>query len=156
MGIMTKKSKVLYSGAKDRIPNTIISTCFKIHFHEIMNKRLHNEEFPGLFFCLPSIPDWKEKINQHHDNVNLNPIDCSLVSFQPDLLNPTNAEFGSPQVELLYWYFRQVAEGSNAILIRNQTICLLRARKIIATLFGSALPSNNLTLPNSSWRFNFR
>ena len=42
-GVDNKKSTVLYSAAKERIPNAIISTCFKKH-HEIMNERRHNEE----------------------------------------------------------------------------------------------------------------
>ena len=115
-----KKSKVLYSAAKDRIPNIMISTCFKKLFHEILNKRRHNEEFSGVFFFLPSITNWKKKINQHRDNVNLSPIDCSLyylnlfspdkeVSFRPDLLNSANAELRSPKVELHYRFFRHVA-----------------------------------------------
>ena len=49
-GHNNRKSKVLYLAAKDRIPNAIISTCFKKHFHEIMNERLHNEESSDLFF----------------------------------------------------------------------------------------------------------
>ena len=39
-----KKSTALYSAAKERIPNVIISTCFKKHFHEIINERRQNEE----------------------------------------------------------------------------------------------------------------
>ena len=77
-GYNDEKSKVLYSAAKDRIPNTTISTCIKKNFHEIMNERRHIEELSGLFFYLPSITDCKEKINQFRENVNLNPIDCSL------------------------------------------------------------------------------
>ena len=73
-----EKSKVLYSAAKNRIPNAIISTCLKKHFHEIKNDRRHNEESSGLFFYLPSITDCKEEINQYRENVNLNPTDCSL------------------------------------------------------------------------------
>ena len=49
-GYNNKKSKVLYSAAIDRIPNAIISTCFKKYFHEIINERQHNEESSGLFF----------------------------------------------------------------------------------------------------------
>ena len=125
-----KKLKVLYSAAKDRIPNAIISTCFKKHFHEILNKRWHNEEFSTVLFYIPSITDWKEKINQHRDNVNLNPIDYSLdylnsfspdkeVSFRPDLLNSADVELRSRQVKLLYQFFRNMAETSNANLIRS-------------------------------------
>ena len=101
-GYNEKKLKVLYSGTKNKIPNAIITTSFKKHFHEVLNERWHNEEFPTLFYFLPSITDWKEKINQHRDNVNLNLIDCSLdylnsfspdkkVSFQPDISNSADA-----------------------------------------------------------------
>ena len=96
-----KKPKVLYSADKDIIPNAIISFCFKKHFDEIMNNTVRN--FLVLFFFLLSITNWKEKINHHRDNVNLNLIDSSLdylssfspnkeVGFQPDLLNSANAE----------------------------------------------------------------
>ena len=101
-GYNEKKLKVLYSGTKNKIPNAIITTSFKKHFHEVLNERWHNEEFPTLFYFLPSITDWKKKINQHRDNVNLNLIDCSLdylnsfspdkkVSFQPDISNSADA-----------------------------------------------------------------
>ena len=47
-----KKSKVLYSAAKYKIPTAIITTSFKKHFHEVLNERRHNEEFSNLFFIL--------------------------------------------------------------------------------------------------------
>ena len=101
-GYNEKKLKVLYSGAKNKIPNAIITTPFKKHFHEVLYERRHNEEFPTLFYFLPAVTDRKGKINQHRDKVNLNPIDCSLdylnsfspdkkVSFQPDLSNSADA-----------------------------------------------------------------
>ena len=110
---------------EDRIPIAIVSITFQKHFHEILNERHHNEQFSGLIYFLPSI-----KINQHKENVNLNLIDCSLdylnsfspdkeVSFRPDLLNYAEAELRSPQVEILYQFFRQMAETSNASIIRN-------------------------------------
>ena len=72
----------------------------------------------------------KEKINQHRDNVNLNPIDYSLdylnsfspdkeVSFRPDHLNSADVELRNPQVKLLYQFFRNMGETSNANLIRS-------------------------------------
>ena len=92
-----EKSTMLYSYAKYRIPNAIISTCFKKYYHEIINKRHHGEEFLSLNFYLPSITDCKEKINLYRPNVSLNPVDCNLnylksfshekVHFQPHLLN---------------------------------------------------------------------
>ena len=77
-GVDNKKSTVLYSVSKEIIPNTIVCTCFKKHFNEIMDERQHKEESSSLFFFLPSITDRKEKINQFRDNVSLKPIDCSL------------------------------------------------------------------------------
>ena len=88
---------------------------FKKHFHQILNQRCHSEEFPSLFYFLPSITDQKEKINQYKENVNLNLIDCRLdylnsfspdkeVGFRPDLLNSADAELRNPQVELLYQF----------------------------------------------------
>ena len=116
-GYSEKKSLVLHSVAKEKIHNAFISTCFKKHFHEIMNERWHNEEFSSVFFYLPSVTDREGKINQHRDNVNLNPIDCSLdylssfsydkeVSFRPDLSNFPSKELRNPQVEILHGFFR--------------------------------------------------
>ena len=73
-----QKSTVLYSVSKERIPNAFVSTYFKKHFREIIDERRHNEEFSVLFYYLPSVTDRKEEINQFRDNVNLNPIDCTL------------------------------------------------------------------------------
>ena len=129
-GYSEKKSLVLYSVAKEKISNAFISTAFKKHFHEIMNERRQNKEFSGVICYLPSTMGRKEKISQHWCNVNLNLIDCNLdylssfssdkeVSFRPDLLNSSNKELRDPQVEILYRFFRQIAETSNANLARN-------------------------------------
>ena len=94
-----------------------------------MNQRWNNEKTSSAFFFLPSITDRKERIKQFRDNVNLNPIDCSLeflnsfspdkeVNFQPHLINSYDVQQRGPQVELLYSFFRQMAETSNANLIQ--------------------------------------
>ena len=44
-GYNEEESTVLYSYAKDRIPNAFVSTCFKKHYHEIINERRHGKEF---------------------------------------------------------------------------------------------------------------
>ena len=134
-----KISSVLYSAAKGRIPNSFVSMCFKKQFPEVTEERQHGEKFSTLFFYLPSTTDCKEKINEFRDNVSLNPINCSLdflnsflpdsnVTFQPYLLNSNDLEKRDPQTELLYKFFRQLAETSNAILIRNAD-CLLASNK---------------------------
>ena len=94
-----------------------------------MNDRRHNEGLSSLFFYLPSITDRKEKINQFRENVNINPIACSLellsnfspekVDFKPHLLNSSMPKKRDRQVELLYNIFRQMAETSDANLIQN-------------------------------------
>lgn len=102
----------MYSAAKDNIPNAIILTCVKKHFHEVMNGRQHNEESSGLFFYVSSITDHKQRINQYRKNVNLNRIDCNLelmssflpdkVDFQPYLFDSRVTEKRDSLVELLY------------------------------------------------------
>ena len=93
-----------------------------------------------LFYFLPLTPNRKEKINQHKENVGLDPIDCSLnysnsfppdkeVSFRPDILNSDNAELRSPQIELLYQFFRQMAETSNANIIPDADYLLATDNK---------------------------
>ena len=115
---------------KNKIPNVIITTSLKKHFQEILNERHHHEEFFSLFYFLPSVIDRKEKINEHKENVNLNLIECSFdylnsfspdeeVSFLLDLLNSADAELRRPQDELLYQFFRQMAEASNSNIITN-------------------------------------
>ena len=138
-GVNDKKLTVLYSADKDRIANAIISTCFKKYYHEIMNVRRHNEESSSLFFFLPSIIDRNDKNNQFRDNVNLNPIDCSLeflssfspdkVDFQPHLLKSSDAEKRDMQVQLLYKFFRQMTETSNGNLIRNADYLLASVKE---------------------------
>ena len=92
--------------------------------------------FLGFFYFLLLISDQKERINQLKRNVNFNPIDCSLdylnpfpldkeVSFWPDLLNSFEADLRSPQVELLYRFFKQMDETSNANIIGNADYLLL-------------------------------
>ena len=104
-----------------------------------MNERRHNEESSSLFFYLTSITDRKVKINQFRENVNLNPIDCSLellssflpdkVDFKPHLLNSKMPEKRDPQVEFLKKLFRQMAETSNANLIRNADYLLASGKQ---------------------------
>ena len=131
-----KKSTVLYSVSKEIIPNAIVSTCFKKHFNQIMNERWHKEESSTLSFFLPSITDRKEKITKFRDNISLNLINCSLeflnsflrdktVGFQPHLLNLSKIEKRGPQAELVYNFFRQMAETSNVNLIRNANYLLV-------------------------------
>ena len=43
-----------------------------------MNERREKEDFSTLFYYLPSITDRKDDINQHRNNVNLSPVDCSI------------------------------------------------------------------------------
>ena len=118
----------------------LLVQSFKKKIHEILNERRHNEEFPSLFYFLPLTPDWKEKINQHKENVSLDPIDCSLdylnsfspdkeVSFRLDILNSDNAELRSPQIELLYQFFRQMAGTSNANIIPDADYLLATDNK---------------------------
>ena len=95
-----------------------------------MNERQHKKECSTLFFFLPSITDFKEKINQFRDKISFNLIDCCLeflysfspdkkVHFQSHLLNSTDIEKRGPQVELLHNFSRHMAETSNANFIRN-------------------------------------
>ena len=79
-GFDSEKASVLYSSLKQKIPDAFTSTSFKTHYSEIMNERKEKEDFSLLFYYLPSITDRKEEINQHHNNVNLLPVDC-LISF---------------------------------------------------------------------------
>ena len=53
-GYNTKKSKVLYSATKDKIQMLFIITSFKKHFHEVLSKLHHTEEFSTLFYFHPS------------------------------------------------------------------------------------------------------
>ena len=68
-----------------------------------MNEKREKEVFSMLFYCLPSITDRKEEINQHRNNVNLLPVNCSISfiesfskkkkeKFNPSLLNSTDQD----------------------------------------------------------------
>ena len=122
------KSKLLYSFSKQQIPNAFVSVAFKKHFQEIMSES-SNESSSSLFYFLPSISDRKEEINQHKNNVSLNPIDITTdfiesfspekVSFKPDLLSSSDEKERKPQTEMLYGLFNHIAKVSNQNLERN-------------------------------------
>ena len=61
-GYDKSKSKVLYSFAKQQIPDTFISTSSKKHFHGVMNEK-KDEKYYRMFYYLPPISDRKEEIN---------------------------------------------------------------------------------------------
>ena len=106
-----------------------------------MNERHHNGSYflNGLFFYFSSITDHKEKINQYHQNVNLNLTESSLellnsfspdkVDFQTHLVNSSVTEERDPQIELFYKFFRKMAETSNANLIRNANYLLVSCKQ---------------------------
>ena len=96
-GFDVAKASVLYSSSKQKIHDTFITISFKKHYSEVMNERREKEDFSTLFYYLPSITDRKEDINQHRNNVNLSPVNCSIPfiesfsknkeQFNPSLLN---------------------------------------------------------------------
>ena len=139
-GFDPNKSSVLYPTSKQKIPHAFISTAFRKHYFEIINKRREKEEFSTLFYYLPSITDRKEAINLHKNNVNLTPVDCLLTviesfaskkgtSFKPQLLNSTTPEHRNPQVEMLYGVFRKIAEYSNNNLVHNADYLLAKNKR---------------------------
>ena len=128
-GYSKTKSTVLYSYAKQQIPDTFISTSFKKHFQEVVNEK-KDEPYSNMFYYLPSISDRKEEINQHKSNVSLLPIDVTLefiasfssekqYKFQPDLLNSKDEKEREPHVKVLRDLFRNIAQFSNQNLERN-------------------------------------
>ena len=96
-----------------------------------MNERRHNEES-----STSSITDHNDNFC---DNVNLNSVDCSLeflnsfspdkVDIQPHLSNSSDPEKRDQQVGLMYNLSRQMAETSNANLIRNADYLLASAKE---------------------------
>ena len=130
-GYNKSKSSVLYSYAKQQIPDTFISTSFKKHFQEVVNEK-KNEEYSKMFYYLPSISDRKEEINQYKSNVSLVPTDVTLefinsfssekqYCFQPELLNSRDQKVREPHVKVLRELFRHIALFSNQNLERNIT-----------------------------------
>ena len=128
-GYNKSKSTVLYSYAKQQIPDTFITTSFKRHFQEVVNEK-KGEAYSEMFYYLPSISDRKEEINQHKSNVSLVPIDVTpefinsfssekQYKFQPDLLNSRDEKVREPHVKVLRNLFRNIAQFSNQNLERN-------------------------------------
>ena len=58
--------------------DTFIRTSFKKHYSKITNERRQKEDFSALFYYLSYITDRKQDTNQHCNNVNLSPVDCSI------------------------------------------------------------------------------
>ena len=104
-----------------------------------MNWRREKEDFSTLLYYLPFITDRKEDINQHCNNVNLSPVDCSISfikSFSKNkekfnllLLNSIDQNLRRPQVEMLYGVFRKMAEYSNNNLKRSANFLLAKLNK---------------------------
>ena len=128
-GYSKAKSTVLYSYAKQQIPDTFIATSFKKHFQEVVNEK-KDETYSEMFYYLPSISDRKEEINQYKSNVSLVPTDVTLefinsfssekqYKFQPDLLNSRDEKVREPHVKVLRDLFRHIALFSNQNLERN-------------------------------------
>ena len=128
-GYNKAKSSVLYSYAKQQIPDTFIATSFKKHFQEVVNEK-KNEDYSKMFYYLPSISDRKEEINQYKSNVSLVPTDVTLefinsfssekqYNFQPDLLNSRDEKVRVPHVKVLRVLFKHIALYSNQNLERN-------------------------------------
>ena len=130
-GYDKSKSKVLYSFAKQQIPDTFISTSFKKHFHEVMNEK-KDEKYSKMFYYLPPISDRKEEINQYKENVSLVPMDVSVdfinsfssekqFDFQPKLLNSSDQKVREPVVKVVRELFKHIAKYRNQNLERNVT-----------------------------------
>ena len=125
-GFNKAKSSVLYSYAKQQIPDTFISTSFKKHFQEVVNEK-KNEDYSKMFYYLPSISDRKEEINQYKSNVSLVPTDVNSFSSekqynsQPDLLNSRDEKVREPHMKVLRELFKHIALYSNQNLERNIT-----------------------------------
>ena len=128
-GYSKAKSSVLYSYAKQQIPDTFIATSFKKHFQEVVNEK-KNEDYSKMFYYLPSISDRKEEINQYKSNVSLVPTDVTLefinsfssekqYNFQPSLLNSKDEKVREPHVKVLRELFKHIALYSNQNLERN-------------------------------------
>ena len=139
-GFGPNKSSVLYPTSKQKIHGAFVSTAFRKHYFEIINKRREKEEFSTLFYYLPSITDRKEAINLHKNNVNLIPVDCPLTfierfaskkdrSFNPQLLNSTTPEHRNPQVEMLFGVFRKIAEYNNNNLVHDADYLLAKNKR---------------------------
>ena len=133
--VTTENSTLLYSFCKERILNVISSTALKKHLNEILNECRTSAEFSILFYYLPSITDRKEDMNQWWNNVNLDPIDCSLeflsgfsttgTQFRPDFLESNNPEIREPQVQILYAFFNHMVQVSNNNLVKNSDNLIL-------------------------------
>ena len=128
-GYDKSKSKVLYSFAKQQIPDIFISTSFKKHFHEVMNEK-KDEKYSKMFYYLPPISDRKEEINQYKENVSLVPMDVSVdfinsfsskkqFDFQPKLLNSSDQKVREPVVKVVRELFKHIAKYRNQNLERN-------------------------------------
>ena len=138
-GFDSAKSKVLYSYSKNKIPDAFFSTAFKKHYSEIRNEKRDNEDSSSLFFFLPSITDRKESINQWLGHVNLVPIDLTIdffksysskkEKFKPHLLNSTDPEERTPQVEMLLVDVKHMAQYSNQNLSRNVNYQLVKENR---------------------------
>ena len=71
------KAAILYSTSKRKFQTHLSQPPLKNTILKLL-MRGEKDEFSSLFYYLPSITDRKEEVNEHHGNVNLSPVDCSL------------------------------------------------------------------------------
>ena len=139
------KAAVLYSTSKQKVPDVFVSTAFKKHYSETINKRREEEEFSTLFYYLPSIIGRKEEVNQYRNNAKLSPVDCSLSfieifatkkgeNFRLQLLNSTDPEKRNLQVKMLSGLFKQIAQYSDNNIIRNKDFLLSKHKRRVENI----------------------
>ena len=75
-GYNKKKSKVLYSYYRGKIPNSFSGTTLNRHRTQIESGEDENN-FSKIYFFLPAITDRSEEINQYLRNVSIFSIDIT-------------------------------------------------------------------------------
>ena len=78
MDLIPKKLQCCFNLRNKKKLTPLLALPLKKHYSEIMNERRQKEDFSALFYYLSYITDRKQDTNQHCNNVNLSPVDCSI------------------------------------------------------------------------------
>ena len=134
-GFEKEKSKILYSTLKQPLSNIFQGTSFKKYYPMLLNEG-QVQNFPTLFFFLPSTTDRKEKVNKFMTNVSLHPIDVryedfqkysrNRIDFKPQDLDLTYFDKKIAAREIVLNFFKEAVTVSNSNLVRNARALLLR------------------------------
>ena len=130
-GFDKKKSQVLYTNYRRKIPNSFCGTIFNRH-RSVIECRETDLTTPSLNFFLPSITDRSETVNQYLNNISISPLDIKQKQEMSGnvMFNPQKLDYHEVESKVMRDAFvkclKHVAVVSNSKLMGNADGLLCR------------------------------